>query len=570
MLFKNPNKVFVIDFEADGLLDTVTKIHVLAWKNVMSGKVGFTHDYEEMRKFLAEPDITLICHSYFKYDRKLAQKILGIEVTDNAVDTLPLSQTLYPNRNSHGLESWGVSVGVPKPLVSDWENLTQAEYRHRCQMDVEINYRAFCMIYEKLKKIYSHGGDAHAYIEYLNFKMQCAADQESIRWKLDVPFTTAKLEELTNLLESKKEELANVMPRVTLFKKRTKPKNMFTKSKALSKLGESWLKDLTKLGLEHDFGGEIKIAYDTTNGNPQSPEQIKNWLFSLGWQPCTFSFTKDSNGVEKSIPQVYADEGKLTPSVHSMLEEHPELEPLAGLSILKHRVGILKGFLKNCSEDGYVQASISSLTNTLRFQHQAPCVNLPTPSKPYGEIIRSCLIARSDSTILCGSDMSSLEDNTKQHYMMYYDPDYVTSMRVPGFDPHLDIALLAGLMTENEVNLFKVLNKTEEKADEQKVTFKRLNGIRKKAKVVNFSGVYGAGATKIAKSSGMSLAEATKLHKIYWTRNWSVKKIGADTRKIKIDGEMWQFNPVSKFWYSLRAEKDAFSTLNQGKHRSPV
>jgi hypothetical protein len=29
-------------------------------------------------------------------------------------------------------------------------------------------------------------------------------------------------------------------------------------------------------------------------------------------------------------------------------------------------------------------------------------------------------------------------------------------------------------------------------------------------------------------------------------------------------GIEWLFNPVSKFWYSLRSEKDKFSTLNQG------
>ena len=28
-------------------------------------------------------------------------------------------------------------------------------------------------------------------------------------------------------------------------------------------------------------------------------------------------------------------------------------------------------------------------------------------------------------------------------------------------------------------------------------------------------------------------------------------------------GKKWIFNPVSQFWYSLRAEKDRFSTLNQ-------
>jgi len=29
-------------------------------------------------------------------------------------------------------------------------------------------------------------------------------------------------------------------------------------------------------------------------------------------------------------------------------------------------------------------------------------------------------------------------------------------------------------------------------------------------------------------------------------------------------GSMWLKNPVSGFWYNLRAEKDRFSTLNQG------
>ena len=27
---------------------------------------------------------------------------------------------------------------------------------------------------------------------------------------------------------------------------------------------------------------------------------------------------------------------------------------------------------------------------------------------------------------------------------------------------------------------------------------------------------------------------------------------------------LWLWNPVSKFWYSLRSDKDKFSTLNQG------
>lgn len=51
--------------------------------------------------------------------------------------------------------------------------------------------------------------------------------------------------------------------------------------------------------------------------------------------------------------------------------------------------------------------------------------------------------------------MSALEDTTKQHYMYYYDPEYVTQMRVPGFDPHVDVAVLSNLMTKEEEKFYK-------------------------------------------------------------------------------------------------------------------
>ena len=103
---------------------------------------------------------------------------------------------------------------------------------------------------------------------------------------------------------------------------------------------------------------------------------------------------------------------------------------------------------------------------------------------------------------------------------------------------------------------------------EQETLFTRLNSSRSKAKVVNFSAVYGAGAPKIAQSTGMSLIDAQKLHKTYWERNKAVKLVAknAKHKTVKFNGQeqMWLLNPISGFWYSLRTEKDKFSTLNQG------
>ena len=129
--------------------------------------------------------------------------------------------------------------------------------------------------------------------------------------------------------------------------------------------------------------------------------------------------------------------------------------------------------------------------------------------------------------------MSSLEDTTKQHYMYFFDPNYVAQMRVPGFDPHIDIGVLASMLTREESDFFKWYNKTKKDIEDkvsdyvftekENLKYKHISQIRNKAKTVNFAGVYGAGPPKIALTTGMSLSQAKKLHQTYWNRNKAVK-----------------------------------------------
>ena len=93
---------------------------------------------------------------------------------------------------------------------------------------------------------------------------------------------------------------------------------------------------------------------------------------------------------------------------------------------------------------------------------------------------------------------------------------------------------------------------------------KSYKAVRGKAKVVNFASVYGAGPAKIALTLGCTLKEAQILHKAYWQRNKAVKDVAENCQVKQIGNKKWILNPVSGFWYSLRAEKDRFSTLNQG------
>lgn len=231
------------------------------------------------------------------------------------------------------------------------------------------------------------------------------------------------------------------------------------------------------------------------------------------------------------------------------------------MSILKHRIGILKGFLENVDADGCVKARIQGLTNTLRVRH-TEVVNLPGIDKPYGADVRGCLIAR-DGYELCGADLNSLEDNTKKHYMYQYDPVYVKEMSVPGYDPHLTIAKRAGAITDDDIAFFVANKDNPDVTPEIKSRVKKISGIRKMWKTVNYASTYGIGAAKLARDLKISVKEAKKLLDVYWELNWSVKKFAEDCVVKNVNGQEWVLNPVSKLWYSLRSRKDIFSTINQ-------
>lgn len=100
--------------------------------------------------------------------------------------------------------------------------------------------------------------------------------------------------------------------------------------------------------------------------------------------------------------------------------------------------------------------------------------------------------------------------------------------------------------------------------EEQEALYKRLDKVRAIGKGGNYSCQYGAGPPTIARSTGVSEAVARKVHKGYWKLNWTIEKISSMMVTKKTPQGVWQQNPINKFWYSLRTEKDKFSTLIQG------
>lgn len=440
----------VFDGEFNGF--NPTKIHCLAMG--VDGKLYSEVKYDRMSSFLTKADV-LIAHNCIRFDIPHLERILGVKVKARLVDTLPLSWYLYPNRMRHGLAEWGEEFGVPKPVVEDWDNLPIEEYVHRCREDVKINTKLWEKIWKDLLKLYGDADKAWRLIDYLTFKMDCAREQEAVRWLLDVHKCTTTRDKLVVLQEDKVKELALVMPKVPVYGKLKKPAKLYKLNGELSVSGNKWFDCLERLNLPADTEGVVEEVVGWNEPNPGSHTQVKDWLYSFGWEPTTFEFKRNKEtGDIRQIPQINLKHGAgVCPSIKKLFAKEPGLAVLEGLSILTHRIGVLNGFLANVDEEGYVQAKIAGLTNTLRFKHGV-VVNLPGIDKPYGADIRGCLVCP-EGYELAGSDMMSLEDRTKLSYMWKHDPEYVKEQSEDGYDPHLSLAVFSDAMTKDEMEFYK-------------------------------------------------------------------------------------------------------------------
>ena len=78
------------------------------------------------------------------------------------------------------------------------------------------------------------------------------------------------------------------MPRVPVVKVYKKPSNILNKKGELTSLAKKWFNLLNEQNLSYDREEPVEIVINTLPGNPNSTNQKKDWLFSLGWVPRTF------------------------------------------------------------------------------------------------------------------------------------------------------------------------------------------------------------------------------------------------------------------------------------------
>lgn len=508
----------VFDVEADGFLANATKIHVLSFHMAGGRKDSIRgDDHARLRSFFLwhrDEGIPLVAHNGICYDIPVVERLLDIDLSGlMVIDTLGLSWYLNTKRKSHGLDSFHEDYGIAKPKIDDWENLTYEEYKHRCDEDVKINKALYDDLCDRLNRMYSIaqrwvdrgnvGGsrfkDEMCYIDtlanrsveqavdaaltFLMYKMDTIRDREKARWKGDIKLLQETEKELSETLEQAREELHAVMPKVPKYVNVKKPTLIEKKDGSPSAAAVRWFKlckahnnkEVDEFGTRTAIGVDdiiIKRLKGYAEPNANSSDQIKNMLFSHGWKPETFKYVKDKEAMQawadsgfkkalkpkpRAVPQitVEGDNGKeLCQSVQLLIEKEPAIASYGRYTLIKHRLEMVTRFLNSMDDDGYLVAGVGGWTNTLRDKHKAPLTNLPGINKPYGKNIRGSLTC-DEGEVLLGTDLSSLEDRVKHHFLLPIDPDYVATMMADDYDPHLSTAQASSLITEDEEAFYK-------------------------------------------------------------------------------------------------------------------
>lgn len=545
----------IFDLEADNLLDKVTKIWCLSYCDTADWVIHTIYQYEDILNFFKQDGCVFIGHNIGLYDLPALTKVLNLVVDFPFYDTLFLSAYIFPGRLKYSLESFGIDYGVNKVQIHKdaWENLSRADAKERCEQDVRINSNLWYSIKQRLVKLYQDNPeDIERLLKYEAFKARCAYDQTQNKCRIDIPAAYDFIIELENIREDKYNELRKVMPPIPKYKVYKKPKIMTIKDGSDSALAIKWFEFLAANGIDKNNEKPIKQIVGYEDPNPGSHEQVKSWLFSLGWEPSTYKLDtvlKKKAGEERFIPQIQKEvdgEKVLCDSVMLLVEKEPAIEVLLGLGIVNHRLGVVKGLIEAADDDGYLIQELKTQTSTARFKH-GTVVNLVSVDKPYGKQLRSLFIAPEGYKIM-GVDVSKLENKIKEHYIYDYDMEYVKTLQDPSYDPYLEIAEMAGFLTAEQVR--------QHKAKEADYSTQRKWG-----KVTVLSSQYGVGPKTLSRNLGLAYDLAAKLIDTYKLRNKSQYDFAADLKVKTVFNQKWIFNPVSRFWMELRSDKDRLSAI---------
>lgn len=433
----------LFDLEADGLLDTISKVHCLAATDLDTNQ-SFEwgpNEIPQALETLSKADV--VSGHYIKfYDLPALTKVCGFKLRPEVKlrDTFICARVIHPDiarsdedlirqgkmprvgpisgkqlAGRHSIEAWGYRLGEQKvgTDITVWAEWTQA-IQDRCVGDVSTNKR----LYRHLK--IDDYSQAALDLEHRIADVCEAMTKEG--WPLDVEAAG----ELYSKLAGEKEAVEKALTEQFGFWYAPISPNP-AKYTFVPK------KDNAKLGY---VKGQACSKIEQITFNPGSDAHVARVLMKQGWKPVEYT-----PGGRPTVDETV---------LQGLVGRFPEAEGLARHRLLRKRVQQIadgdKGWLKSVREHSEypqgnklrhrVHGSYNPMgTVTSRAAHYDPNIGqVPSAKKPYGKECRS-LFTVPKGWRMVGADQKSLELLCLGHYLAKHDGGAYGETVMSG-DPH--------------------------------------------------------------------------------------------------------------------------------------
>lgn len=406
----------VFDIESNGLMPSVDTIWLIMTEDTITGEARQYSDHDpdlpplkEGLKALSEAAI-LVGHNIIGYDLIVLKHLEGWEPNPTTIiyDTWVMSQTLrYKRGHAHGLEGWGAKLGYPKIKFDDWLRYSKEMLTYGIR-DVSLNVKVYHHLVEEAKSTIKINP---LFKKGLQVEMGFAQIEAEIRylgWRFDEPKARALLDELHREMTAIEDE---VNPQIGLVCCKVDKADEF-KEPIYKKNGEyalstcRWFDVEPRRALQDNpiEGSYCRISFEP--GRLSSDKVLKQWLYSLGWEPDDWNVKKVGRDFVQTSP-------KLTESSLSKLG--PIGMRVSDYGTVANRHGVLAGWLKEIEYDGRLHGRMWTIgTPTFRCRHEI-IANLPSVQKDkdgnilqglaggYGYEMRSLLLPN-DGWVVVGAD----------------------------------------------------------------------------------------------------------------------------------------------------------------------
>jgi len=423
-------KTFVLDIEADGLLDSATTAWIIGWKVKETGEVFYWLNgdlgwIEELNK--AE---LVVGHNVIGYDLMLLKKLFDYNLPKHVRvhDTMLMSQILNYNRfpsGDHKLATWGEHLGLSKLSYEDASEFFKqysAEMQIYWERDLDVTDKVHSVLFSEYKKLKAVNPRISAYMRAENAVAKWCGMAGLMGWPFDVASAEALLERMEDELQKTRDRLLPKMGNKTVAVDKklgvVEPKSpKWLKSGAYDAHTCRWFGIDEWSGVEDDRlveGPYSRIVFKDLDVD--SVTDVKTFLYRLGWQPLEWN-TKMIPNPDETAKQKFLKintSPKITEDSLECLEGDGKL--YCDFLTTSSRVGILKGWLKHVDPDGYLHGECFTIgTPSMRARHKI-IVNVPAASSVWGREMRS-LFGTKPGWTMVGTDSAGNQARGLAHYL---------------------------------------------------------------------------------------------------------------------------------------------------------